>query len=75
MKVSGKLGLIYVWRTYYKLGTMIGGIEDEAIKTTQFLRSVIILRKGRAPDVTVIVVGNGHGDTTSKPGRDWLHFT
>ncbi len=26
-------------------------------------------------DVMVIVVGNGHGDTSSNPGRDWLHFT
>ena len=23
----------------------------------------------------IIVVGNGHGDTSSNPGRDWLHFT
>ena len=23
----------------------------------------------------VIVVGNGHGDTSSNPGWDWLHFT
>ena len=23
----------------------------------------------------VIVVGNEHGDTSSNPGRDWLHFT
>ena len=23
----------------------------------------------------VIVVGNGHDDTSSNPGRDWLHFT
>ena len=22
-----------------------------------------------------IVVGNGHGDRSSNPGRDWLHFT
>ena len=22
-----------------------------------------------------IVVGNGHGDTSSNPGRGWLHFT
>ena len=22
-----------------------------------------------------VVVGNGHGDTSSNPGRDWLHFT
>ena len=25
--------------------------------------------------VMVIVVGNGHGDTSSNPGRDWLHYT
>ena len=28
-----------------------------------------------ARGVMVILVGNGHGDTSSKPGRDWLHFT
>ena len=25
--------------------------------------------------VMVIVLGNGHGDTSSNPGPDWLHFT
>ena len=28
-----------------------------------------------ARGVMVIIVGNGHGDTSSNPGRDWLHFT
>ena len=28
-----------------------------------------------ARGVMVIVAGNGHGDTSSNPGRDWLHFT
>ena len=28
-----------------------------------------------ARGVMVIVVGNGHGDTSSSPGQDWLHFT
>ena len=28
-----------------------------------------------AHGVMAIVVGNGHGDTSSNPGRDWLHFT
>ena len=28
-----------------------------------------------AHGVIVIVVGNGHGDSSSNPGRDWLHFT
>ena len=30
---------------------------------------------GGARGVIVIVVGNGHGDTSSNPRRDWLHFT
>ena len=25
--------------------------------------------------VMVIVVGIGHGDTSSNPGWDWMHFT
>ena len=28
-----------------------------------------------AGGVVVIVVGNGHGDTSLNPGLDWLHFT
>ena len=28
-----------------------------------------------ARGVMVIAVGIGHGDTSSNPGRDWLHFT
>ena len=34
-------------------------------------RNILGGRRG----VMVIVVGNGHGDTNSNPGRDWLHFT
>ena len=28
-----------------------------------------------ARGVMVIIVGNEHSDTSSNPGRDWLHFT
>ena len=30
---------------------------------------------GGAHGVMVIVVGNGHSDMSSNPGRVWLHFT
>ena len=30
---------------------------------------------GGVRGVMVIVVENGHGDTSSNPGRDWSHFT
>ena len=30
---------------------------------------------GGACGVMVIVAGNGHDDTSSNLGRDWLHFT
>ena len=39
-----------------------------------FLHTVIWYQVG-VRGVMVIVVGNGHGDTSSNPGRDWLHFT
>ena len=29
---------------------------------------------GGTRGVMLIVVGNGHGDTSSNPGRDWLYF-
>ena len=31
--------------------------------------------RGGARGVMVIIIGNGHGDTSSNTGRDWLHFT
>ena len=34
-----------------------------------------INKSGGARGVMVIVEGIGHGDTSSNPGRDWLHFT
>ena len=37
--------------------------------------SINHLLKGGAHGVMVIIAGNGHGDTSSNPGRDWLHFT
>ena len=33
-----------------------------------------LIQRG-ARGVMIIVVGNGHGDTSSNPGRDSLHFT
>ena len=30
---------------------------------------------GGARGVVVIAIGNEHGDTSSNPGRYWLHFT
>ena len=30
---------------------------------------------GGARGAMLIVVGNGHSDTSLNPGRDWLHFT
>ena len=32
-------------------------------------------KQSSARGIMVIVVGNEHGDTSSNPGRDWLHFT
>ena len=39
-----------------------------------FTETTIKSQSGGARGVMVIVVGNGHGDTSSNPGQDWLHF-
>ena len=36
---------------------------------------VPVVKYGGARGVIVIVVGNEHGDTSSNPGRNSLHFT
>ena len=39
------------------------------------LPQTLVNSRGGAHGIIVIIVGNGHGDTSSNPGRDWLHFT
>ena len=39
------------------------------------MKVIPIVIGGGARGVVVIAVGNEHGDTSSNPGRDWLHFT
>ena len=39
------------------------------------LYNTALVMKGSACGVMVIVAGYGHGDTSSNPGPDWLHFT
>ena len=39
------------------------------------VRGVVGSARGGACGVMSIIVGNGHGDTSSNPRRDWLHFT
>ena len=38
-------------------------------------RRILRFNGGGAHGVMVIIVGNGYGDTSSNPRRDWLHFT
>ena len=53
--------------------------SQSELVTNQDVRVVILVIKtaiiGGARGVIVIVVGNERGDTSSNPGRDWLHFT
>ena len=41
----------------------------------KFQASINRWKYGGSRGVMVIVVGNGHYDTSSNPGRDWSHFT
>ena len=49
------------------------GLEKLKIRwRTEIIQTTAL---GGARGVMFIVVGNGHGDTSSNPGRSWLHFT
>ena len=52
-----------LWRTKCDIIWIVLNICDRAIIY------------GGAHGVMVIVIGNGHDDTSSNPGQDWLHFT
>ena len=41
------------------------------VKVNTLGESTLLIQTG---GVMVIVVGNGHRDTSSNPGQDWLHF-
>ena len=49
---------------------MIGTDGENVIQRTPYYHDATWLFKGGARGVMVIVVGNGHGDTSSNPGRD-----
>ena len=64
MGKSPAMGYIVSLLLFYKNGLGILGtrLEKQQVK--------IELTFGGARGVMVIVVGNGHGDTSSNPGRD-----
>ena len=49
--------------------------QSISVKTFVCMYVCVFARFIYARGVMVIVVGNGHGDTSSNPGRDRLHFT
>ena len=48
--------------------------DERVKKKTGDVDSPGAIYDGGGRGIVVIVVGNGHGDTSSNPGRDWLHF-
>ena len=56
----------------------IGNYQVLPLQTIVDLGAMAIKRyiaRGGARGVMVILAGNGFGDTSSNPGRVWLHFT
>ena len=59
--------------------------DVQILKTQKFKKIMVILlyisvfwcekKWICARGIMVIDVGNGHGDSSSNPGREWLHFT
>ena len=55
-------------------GDMRAKVLDSTSVSSKSSRT-IMFTSGGARGVMVIVEENGHGDTSSNPGRDWLHIT
>ena len=57
----------------------LGSIPGRVLpKTQKMVLDATLLNTqhyGGARGIVVIAVGNEHGDTSSNPGRYWLHFT
>ena len=49
--------------------------EDNYLNPFSDKNNQVLSQKFSARGVVVIAVGNEHGDTSSNPGRYWLHFT
>ena len=49
-------------------------VGNNSLRTIKLLQIRIFILGG-ACGVIVIVIGNEHGDTSSNPGRDWIHST
>ena len=47
----------------------------EIVGNHPFIFTIQLYMFNTARGVMIIVVENGHGDTSSNPGPDWLHFT
>ena len=63
----------YIYIYIYSTGFNIN--KYKPILRELILKPVLIDLNVGACGVMVIVVGNGHGDPSSNPGRDCLHFT
>ena len=72
---------LYRLNHHYNLDwLMINSFTDLIRRTFEhnwimWIQTVYTVHCGGARGVMVIVVGIGHGDTSSNPGRDWMHFT
>ena len=50
-------------------------LGDNRVTNSDISEQLETIDQAGARGVVVIVVGNGHDDPSSNPGRDWLHFT
>ena len=69
----------WLTRHSYRVGycrLIVWSQRDFSLELTLLLGAGSVPKeKYGARGVIVIAVGNEHGDTSSNPGRDWLHFT
>ena len=70
-------GLPDHWRTLYPLGQWAGSFSIYNNGHLQYFDEISDYKNDTyyQGGVMGIVVGNGHGNSSSNPGQEWLHFT
>ena len=64
---SGAWGCLAVWKQM-RYGSFKNNATDKLFAYKSYRE------KGGGARGVMVTIGNGHGDSSSNPGRDWLHF-
>ena len=75
-KKNQKQNLARIFDTPFHISHNLNSSDGILLKSVKKSTLTFILKKDNVDGcgIMVIIVGNGHGDRSSNPRQDWLHF-